>query len=51
MDNDAETTEVSTSRLALCNMDWDKIEALDLLVLFKSFIPSTGLIKSITVNI
>lgn len=46
---DAETTEKATYRLAACNMDWDRIRASDLMVLFNSFIPPTGSIKSITI--
>ena len=51
LDNDAETTDVSTPRLALCNMDWDRVKAIDIFFLFKWFIPSTAVIKSVTVRI
>lgn len=46
---DAETTEKATHRLAACNMDWDRIRATDLMVLFNSFVPPTGSIKSLTI--
>ena len=32
-------------------MDWDRIRAHDLMVLFSSFIPPTGLIRSVAVSI
>ncbi|XP_047359852.1 ESF1 homolog [Vespa velutina] len=49
LDKDAERTEQSTHRLAICNMDWDRIRAVDLMVLFNSFLPSGGLIHCITI--
>ncbi|KAK6621344.1 hypothetical protein RUM43_011650 [Polyplax serrata] len=49
LDKDAEHTEIATKRLAVCNLDWDRIEATDLMVLFNSFLPSGGLIHSVTI--
>lgn len=46
---DASAVLNSTRRLAVCNMDWDFVKAQDLYILFKSFIPSDGHIKSVTV--
>lgn len=51
LDKEAETTDEITHRLAACNMDWDRIRAVDLMVLFNSFLPPGGFICSVTVNI
>ncbi|XP_073830292.1 ESF1 homolog [Musca autumnalis] len=47
--NDADTTDESTKRLAICNMDWDRVRAVDLMVLFNSFLPRGGSILSIKI--
>lgn len=49
LDHDADQTDVTTNRLAVCHMDWDRIRASDLMVLFSSFVPQGGLIHSVTV--
>ncbi|CAH1638128.1 unnamed protein product [Spodoptera littoralis] len=49
LDADAGTTEESTKRIAICNMDWDNIKAVDLMVLLNSFVPPGGVIKKITI--
>lgn len=49
LDADAETTDESTKRIAICNMDWDNIKATDLMVLLNSFLPVGGVIKKITI--
>ncbi|XP_012056796.1 PREDICTED: LOW QUALITY PROTEIN: ESF1 homolog [Atta cephalotes] len=49
LDKDAETTDEITCRLAICNMDWDRIRAVDLMILLNSFLPSSGLIHSVTI--
>ncbi|KAJ8686186.1 hypothetical protein QAD02_021980 [Eretmocerus hayati] len=49
LDKEAETTEEITHRLAICNMDWDRIRAADLMVLFNSFLPTGGLIHNISI--
>ncbi|XP_023012251.2 ESF1 homolog [Leptinotarsa decemlineata] len=49
LDNDAEQTEKPTYRLAACNMDWDRIRAVDLMVLFNSFLTPGSVIKSVII--
>ncbi|XP_050300031.1 ESF1 homolog [Anthonomus grandis grandis] len=49
LDADAGKTEEATYRLAACNLDWDRIRALDLMVLFNSFLPPGGVIKSVVI--
>ncbi|KOX77846.1 ESF1 like protein [Melipona quadrifasciata] len=49
LDKETETTEEITHRLAVCNMDWDRIRAVDLMVLFNSFLPTGGFIRSVTI--
>ena len=39
----------ATKRLALCNYDWMNINSKDLMILFNSFKPKSGYIKSIKV--
>ncbi|XP_037800042.1 ESF1 homolog isoform X2 [Penaeus monodon] len=54
LDHDAEweteDNEVEeTSRLALCNMDWDRIKAADIMKLFTSFCPRGGSVRKVTI--
>ncbi|XP_041979011.1 ESF1 homolog [Aricia agestis] len=49
LDADAETTDESTKRIAICNMDWDNIKATDLMVLLSSFLPPGGVIHHVTI--
>ncbi|KAL0133751.1 hypothetical protein PUN28_001014 [Cardiocondyla obscurior] len=49
LDKEAETTDEITRRLAICNMDWDRIRAVDLMILLNSFLPSGGLVHSVTI--
>ncbi|XP_024542740.1 pre-rRNA-processing protein esf1 [Selaginella moellendorffii] len=43
------TTDKETRRLAVVNMDWSCIKALDLLMVFNSFLPKGGSIASVAV--
>ncbi|XP_057559283.1 ESF1 homolog isoform X2 [Hippopotamus amphibius kiboko] len=49
LDKDAPRTDEITHRLAVCNMDWDKLKAKDLLALFNSFKPKGGVIFSVKI--
>ncbi|CAG4956228.1 unnamed protein product [Colias eurytheme] len=49
LDADADKTDESTRRIAICNMDWDNIKASDLMVLLSSFLPPGGIIHSVTI--
>ncbi|XP_029773330.1 ESF1 homolog [Suricata suricatta] len=49
LDKDAPRTDEITRRLAVCNMDWDRLKAKDLLALFSSFKPKGGVIFSVKI--
>ncbi|OXB82870.1 UNVERIFIED_CONTAM: hypothetical protein H355_010440 [Colinus virginianus] len=49
LDKDAPRGDEITSRLAVCNMDWDRLKAKDLLALFNSFLPKGGTIFSVKI--
>ncbi|XP_049280035.1 ESF1 homolog [Anopheles funestus] len=49
IDGDAERTDDSTKRLAVCHMDWDRIRAVDVMVLLSSFLPPGSAIESVTI--
>ncbi|CAL4127306.1 unnamed protein product, partial [Meganyctiphanes norvegica] len=38
-----------TCQFAVCNMDWDRIKAADLMILFSSFCPREGDVKSVII--
>ncbi|XP_035773467.1 ESF1 homolog [Anopheles albimanus] len=49
LDADVERTEDSTNRLAVCHMDWDRIRAVDIMVLLSSFLPPGCSIKTVKI--
>ena len=49
LDRDAETTEEETRRLAVCNMDWDRVGAADLYLVLSSFCPASGTVTSVQI--
>lgn len=52
LDKDAERTEDATRRLAVCNMDWDRVRAVDLMVLLNSFVGrGEGGIKEVVIYV
>ncbi|XP_044749021.1 ESF1 homolog [Coccinella septempunctata] len=51
LDADAEKTDTVTNRLAICNMDWDRITAVDIMVLLNSFLPPGGVIESVKIYV
>uniref|UniRef100_A0A250Y5E3 ESF1 n=1 Tax=Castor canadensis TaxID=51338 RepID=A0A250Y5E3_CASCN len=49
LDKDAPRADEITHRLAVCNMDWDRLKAKDLLALFNSFKPKGGVVFSVKI--
>lgn len=49
LDRHASRTEEATPRLAVCNIDWDRIRAVDLFVLFNSFKPDNSMVEGVYV--
>ncbi|XP_061579688.1 ESF1 homolog [Cololabis saira] len=46
---DAVRSDEVSARLAVCNIDWDRLKAKDLLVLFGSFVPKGGAVLSVKI--
>jgi hypothetical protein len=49
LDHDVPLSDNTSSRLAVCNMDWDRVTSADLLVVFNSFKPTGGVVKSVKI--
>ncbi|XP_063699612.1 ESF1 homolog [Culicoides brevitarsis] len=49
LDADAPRTDESTRRIAACNMDWDRIRAVDIMVLCHSFLPPGGVVQKVSI--
>merc|ERR1711936_633821 len=49
LDHDAEPTEEATKRLAICNMDWDRVRAEDLFLVLSSFCPPGGRLLKVSI--
>jgi len=49
LDHEAERTEDATKRLAVCNMDWDRVGASDIFLVLSSFCPSGGSVSKVSV--
>lgn len=49
LDKDAPRSDNLTNRLAVCNVDWDRIKAEDLFLLFHSFKKETGQVLSVKI--
>ncbi|XP_036363568.1 ESF1 homolog isoform X2 [Octopus sinensis] len=49
MDKDAVLASESSSRLAICNMDWENITAADLFIVLNSFKPPQGAVLSVKI--
>lgn len=47
---DAETTEDATKRIAVCNLNWDRIKCQDIMMVLSSFKPTGSVIESVTVS-
>ena len=51
LDKNVPEAETLGRRLAVCNMDWDRIKARDIFVLLHSFVPTGGTLKSVKVSL
>ena len=51
LDKDVPAAEEIGRRLAVCNMDWDRIKAQDIFVLLHSFVPTGGTLRSVKVRL
>lgn len=51
LDADALRSEETSPRIAVCNVDWDRLKAKDLFILFNSFKPDNAVIVSVKVYV
>lgn len=49
LDHDAQRTETISARLAVCNMDWDRVGPEDLFLAMASFCPPNGRVQSVRI--
>ena len=49
LDHDTEHTEEISTRLAICNMDWDRVGAEDLFLAMASFCPGKGSVRRVRI--
>ncbi|KAH7950170.1 hypothetical protein HPB49_020487 [Dermacentor silvarum] len=49
LDRDAPKSDDISRRLALCNLDWDKLRAQDLFMLLDSFKPPGGIVQRVSI--
>lgn len=49
LDKDAKVTDLPKRRFAICNMEWDRVKARDLLILCRSFAPVGGKVHKVTI--
>lgn len=41
--------EWASRRIAICNLDWDRLQAVDLMVVLNSFKPETGILLAVSI--
>lgn len=41
--------EWASNRIAICNLDWDRLQAIDLMVVLNSFKPETGKLLEVSI--
>jgi len=51
MDHDAERTEDVSRRLAVCNLDWDRVGAQDIFLVLSSFCPKNESVESVQIYV
>ena len=50
LEGNVEEVQEATSRLAICNLDWDRITSRDIFTVLNSFKPNNGFIRSVKVH-